>query len=96
MSAVIPEEEDIFYCVGLLYSGGFDDWEILDGLNEKILKYCNKKGLKIKQYLPHYKTKEDWMKHFGEKWNTFQQRKIQFDPKMILSPGQRIFTFTSF
>ncbi|XP_019246483.1 PREDICTED: cytokinin dehydrogenase 3-like [Nicotiana attenuata] len=95
MSAVIPEE-DIFYCVGLLYSSGFDDWEVLDSLNDKILMNCNKKGLKIKQYLPHYKTKEDWMKHFDEKWNTFQQRKIQFDPKMILSPGQRIFTFTSF
>ncbi|XP_059316195.1 cytokinin dehydrogenase 3-like [Lycium ferocissimum] len=90
MSAVIPEE-DTFYCVGLLYSSDFDDWQILDGLNEKMLKHCDKNGLKIKQYLPHYKTKEDWMRHFGEKWNTFQQRKIQFDPKMILSPGQRIF-----
>ncbi|XP_016471206.1 cytokinin dehydrogenase 3-like [Nicotiana tabacum] len=90
MSAVIPEEET-FYCVGLLHSSGFNDWKNLDDQNEEILNYCDKAGLKIKQYLPHYKTKEDWIKHFGKKWNIFQQRKSQFDPKMILSPGQRIF-----
>ncbi|XP_059284197.1 cytokinin dehydrogenase 3-like isoform X1 [Lycium ferocissimum] len=90
MSVVIPEEET-FYCVGLLHSCGFNDWESLDGQNEEILNYCEKKGLKIKQYLPHYRTKEAWMNHFGKKWEVFQQRKSQFDPKMILSPGQKIF-----
>ncbi|KAK4344322.1 hypothetical protein RND71_037416 [Anisodus tanguticus] len=91
MSAVIPEEET-FYCVGLLHSSnGYDECKILDDQNEEILKYCDKAGIKIKQYLPHYKTKHDWIKHFGKKWNIFQQRKIQFDPKVILSPGQRIF-----
>ncbi|XP_060209927.1 cytokinin dehydrogenase 3-like [Lycium barbarum] len=91
MSAVIPEEET-FYCVGLLHSAsGYDECKILDDQNEEILNYCDKAGLNIKQYLPHYKTKEDWTKHFGKNWNIFQQRKTQFDPKMILSPGQRIF-----
>ncbi|CAN4094490.1 unnamed protein product [Withania somnifera] len=91
MSAVIPEEE-IFYCVGLLHSSsGYNECKILDEQNEEILKYCDKVGLNIKQYLPHYKTKEDWIKHFGKKWNIFQQRKNQFDPKKILSPGQKIF-----
>ncbi|XP_047265696.1 cytokinin dehydrogenase 3 [Capsicum annuum] len=91
MSAVIPEE-DTFYCVGLLHSArGYDECKILDNQNEEILKYCDNTGLNIKQYLPHYKTKEDWIKHFGKKWNIFQQRKNQFDPKKILSPGQRIF-----
>ncbi|MCD7466601.1 hypothetical protein HAX54_003443 [Datura stramonium] len=91
MSAVTPEDE-IFYCVGLLHSsGGCNDCKTLDNQNEQILNYCDKAGIKIKQYLPHYKTKEDWIKHFGGKWNTFQQRKDQFDPKRILSPGQRIF-----
>lgn len=92
MSAVIPEE-DTFYCVGLLYTGGMNDWEVLDELNEEILKFCDEDaaGNRIKQYLPHYKTREDWMKHFGKKWNGFQENKARFDPKMILSPGQRIF-----
>ncbi|XP_060209923.1 cytokinin dehydrogenase 3-like isoform X1 [Lycium barbarum] len=91
MSAVIPEEET-FYCVGLLHSSsGYAECKILDDQNDEILNFCDKAGLNIKQYLPHYKTEEDWIKHFGKKWNTFQQRKNQFDPKMILSPGQRIF-----
>ncbi|KAK4343371.1 hypothetical protein RND71_036465 [Anisodus tanguticus] len=91
MSAVIPEEET-FYCVGLLHSSsGYDECKILDDQNEEILNYCDKAGINIKQYLPHYKTKESWIRHFGKKWNNFQQRKNQFDPKMILSPGQRIF-----
>ncbi|PHT73531.1 hypothetical protein T459_24316 [Capsicum annuum] len=91
MSAVIPEEET-FYSVGFLHSSsGYDECKILDNQNEEILKYCDSVGLNIKQYLPHYKTKEDWIKHFGKKWNIFQQRKNQFDPKKILSPGQRIF-----
>ncbi|KAJ8528227.1 hypothetical protein K7X08_021919 [Anisodus acutangulus] len=91
MSAVIPEEET-FYCVGLLHSSsGYDECKILDDQNEEILNYCDKAGINIKQYLPHYKTKESWIRHFGKKWNNFQQRKNQFDPKMILSTGQRIF-----
>ncbi|CAK9144130.1 unnamed protein product [Ilex paraguariensis] len=90
MSAVIPDE-DTFYCVGFLRSTGFNDWEVLDDQNKEILQVCEKSGIKMKQYLPHYKTKEGWMNHFGSKWNTFQDRKSQFDPKMILSPGQGIF-----
>ncbi|KAL3532628.1 hypothetical protein ACH5RR_006149 [Cinchona calisaya] len=92
MSAVIPDE-DIFYCVGLLHSGTFDDWKALDDQNNEILEFCDKNDIKIKQYLPHYKTRQEWMNHFGSKWSTFVERKSRFDPKMILSPGQRIFNF---
>lgn len=92
MSAVIPDE-DIFYCVGFLHSGTFDDWKALDDQNNEIIEFCDKNGIKIKQYLPHYKTRQEWINHFGSKWNTFQERKARFDPKMILSPGQRIFNF---
>ncbi|CAI9782653.1 unnamed protein product [Fraxinus pennsylvanica] len=90
MSAVTPDE-DIFYCVGLLHSGSFDDWQDLDNQNKEILEFCDRAGIKMKQYLPHYKSKEDWIKHFGSKWNNFLERKAQFDPRMILSPGQKIF-----
>ncbi|XP_052199911.1 cytokinin dehydrogenase 3-like isoform X2 [Diospyros lotus] len=90
MSAVIPDE-DIFYSVGLLRSGSDADWEILENQNKEILKFCEKAGIKAKQYLPHYRTREEWMNHFGSKWDTFRERKAQFDPKMILSPGQGIF-----
>ena len=89
-SAVIPDE-DIFYTVGLLHSSGADDWEPLENQNKEILKFCDKAGIKIKRYLSRYTTKKDWMNHFGPKWRTFEDRKAQFDPKMILSPGQQIF-----
>ncbi|CAL5398632.1 unnamed protein product [Camellia sinensis] len=91
MSAVIPEE-DTFYSIGLLLSSVDNgNWEVLEDQNKQILDFCDKAGIKAKQYLPHYRTKEDWMNHFGSKWDTFQQRKALFDPKFILSPGQRIF-----
>ncbi|RVW64307.1 Cytokinin dehydrogenase 3 [Vitis vinifera] len=89
-SAVIPDE-DIFYTVGLLHSSGADNWEPLENQNKEILKFCDKAGIKIKRYLSRYTTKKDWMNHFGPKWRTFEDRKAQFDPKMILSPGQQIF-----
>ncbi|KAL2513339.1 Cytokinin dehydrogenase 3 [Abeliophyllum distichum] len=92
MSAVVPDE-DIFYSVGLLHSGSFNDWQDLDNQNNEILDFCDRAGIKMKQYLPHYKSKEEWIKHVGPKWNTFQERKAQFDPRMILSPGQNIFNY---
>ncbi|KAL6974546.1 Cytokinin dehydrogenase [Sarracenia purpurea var. burkii] len=91
MSAVTPEE-DIFYTVGLLPSSGEDEWEVLEDQNKQVLRFCEEAGIKAKQYLPHYTTKEEWMNHFGSKWDTFLHKKAQFDPKMMLSPGQRIFT----
>lgn len=90
MSASIPDE-DIFYTVGFLHSSGFDNWKDYDTQNKEIVQFCNDAGINIKQYLPHYRTQEDWTKHFGPKWRTFVERKQQFDPRMILSPGQRIF-----
>ncbi|MCL7024827.1 hypothetical protein MKW94_002787 [Papaver nudicaule] len=90
-SAVVPDEE-IFYSVGLLQSSGMNDWEFLEEQNKEILRFCEKVGIKFKQYLPHYETKTEWENHFGAKWDLFQQRKIMFDPKRILSPGQRIFS----
>ncbi|KAF2302705.1 hypothetical protein GH714_001290 [Hevea brasiliensis] len=89
-SAVIPDEE-VFYTVGFLHSSGFDDWQKYDDQNKELLKFCEKAGIKVKQYFPHDKSKEEWINHFGSKWRTFRERKALFDPKMMLSPGQRIF-----
>ncbi|KAK8940040.1 Cytokinin dehydrogenase 10 [Platanthera guangdongensis] len=89
MSAVVPDE-DVFYSVGILLSSA-DDWESLEKQNIEILQLCDRLGMKIKQYLPHYRNQEDWMKHFGEKWERFAAMKRRYDPKAILSPGQRIF-----
>ncbi|GMJ07344.1 cytokinin oxidase 3 [Hibiscus trionum] len=90
MSASIPDEE-VFYTVGFLHASGFDNWKTYDDQNQAVLQFCQKAGIEIKQYLGHYSTKEDWIHHFGSKWNTFQQRKLQYDPKFLLSPGQSIF-----
>ncbi|XP_010262099.1 PREDICTED: cytokinin dehydrogenase 3-like [Nelumbo nucifera] len=93
MSAVIPDDvDDIFYSVGLLQSSGMHDWEYLENQNKEILMFCEKAGIKVKQYLPHYRSKAEWVNHLGPKWETFKAWKNKFDPKAILSPGQRIFT----
>ncbi|XP_071715308.1 cytokinin dehydrogenase 2-like [Rutidosis leptorrhynchoides] len=98
MSVIIPDDdddddEDMFYTVGLLFtSQSDDDFSRKEKQNNEILQFCSESGINIKQYFPHYVNKQDWMKHFGNKWDVFQQRKAQFDPKMILSPGQTIFT----
>ncbi|KAI4344520.1 hypothetical protein L6164_011737 [Bauhinia variegata] len=91
MSAVIPDEE-IFYIVGLLHTGRFDQLEAYQTQNQQVLQFCEDAGIKFKQYLPQDKTKEQWKEHFGPKWQAFQERKEEFDPKHILSPGQSIFT----
>ncbi|KAJ9164439.1 hypothetical protein P3X46_024015 [Hevea brasiliensis] len=90
MSAAIPDE-DIFYTAGLLYTSGINDWQVYEDQNKAILEFCDKAGINVKQYLPNHATKNEWIKHFGSKWTDFEQRKALFDPKMILSPGQRIF-----
>lgn len=90
MSAVTPDEE-VFYTVGLLRTA-VDNWEFLEDQNREILSFCEEAGIECKQYLPHYETKAQWKKHFGQKWNMFVDRKQKFDPKGLLSPGQRIFT----
>ncbi|KAL9154076.1 hypothetical protein ABFS82_10G090300 [Erythranthe guttata] len=90
ISAVIPDEE-VFYMLGLLHSTGHDKYHIYDKFNNRILGLCKKAGVNVKQYLTQYKSKQDWIKHYGSKWKIIRQTKATFDPKMILSPGQRIF-----
>ncbi|XP_073008004.1 cytokinin dehydrogenase 7-like [Typha latifolia] len=88
-SAVIPDEE-IFYSVGLLRSG-VHELEQLEAQNKEILQFCKASRIGCKQYLPHYETQVDWMKHFGPQWDLFVERKMRYDPKLLLAPGQRIF-----
>lgn len=91
MSAMIPDEE-MFYSVGLLRSAIAGDWQHLEELNHGTLRFCREQGIRIKQYLPHYESQADWMQHLGPKWNRLLQLKRRYDPKALLSPGQRIFT----
>ncbi|KAH7519213.1 cytokinin dehydrogenase 3 [Ziziphus jujuba] len=91
MSTAIPDE-DIFYTVAFLHSSGIQDWEAYDAVNKQVLGFCEKNGIVVKQYLPHYETQGDWINHFGSKWTNFQKMKANFDPNNILSPGQRIFS----
>ncbi|KAK6139626.1 hypothetical protein DH2020_026633 [Rehmannia glutinosa] len=92
MSAVIPEdEEDIFYMLALLHSCPPNQYHILDELNNEIVRLCEKAGIKTKQYLASYESQQEWINNYGSKWKTIRERKEKFDPKRILSPGQRIF-----
>ncbi|XP_030530037.1 cytokinin dehydrogenase 3 [Rhodamnia argentea] len=90
MSAVVPDE-DVFYTVGFLHSSGFDDWQRFDLQNKELLSFCEDAGIEVKHYLPNFGNEQEWTRHFGSKWRTFCNRKTRFDPKMIFSPGQRIF-----
>ncbi|CAM0880230.1 unnamed protein product [Alopecurus aequalis] len=96
-SAVFPEEEEVFYTVGILRSSTSDRGQLLRRLeeeNEEIMRFCEEAGIACVQYLPYYADQAGWeKKHFGPtKWARFVERKRKYDPKAILSRGQRIFT----
>ncbi|KAG9455674.1 hypothetical protein H6P81_000182 [Aristolochia fimbriata] len=92
MSTAVPDEE-VFYTIGLLRSAAtVEDLEYQEKENREILRFCETDCTGFKQYLPHYETKEDWEKHFGNKWDKFVEMKTKYDPKAILSPGQKIFS----
>ena len=95
-SSVVTPNEDVFYLVALLRSALDNGEETLtlkhlSDENRKILKFCKESQINAKQYLPHYRTQEDWMEHYGDKWPQIYQRKMEFDPRRILATGQKIF-----
>jgi cytokinin dehydrogenase len=93
---VFPEEEEVFYTVGILQSStnGVQMLRHLEEQNEEIMRFCEEAGIPCVQYLPYYPSPDGWeKKHFGPaKWARFFERKEKYDPKAILSRGQRIFT----
>ncbi|KAL2346294.1 hypothetical protein Fmac_000294 [Flemingia macrophylla] len=93
-SSVVTPEEDVFYLVAFLRSAlDTETLEYLSNENRQILRFCHDSEIKVKQYLPHYTTHQEWMDHFGDKWTQFIARKMQFDPRQILATGQQIFQF---
>lgn len=93
-SSVVTPEEDVFYLVAFLRSAlDTETLEYLTNQNRQILRFCHDSEIKVKQYLPHYTTQQEWMDHFGDKWTQFNARKMQFDPRRILATGQQIFQF---
>ncbi|VAH58656.1 unnamed protein product [Triticum turgidum subsp. durum] len=72
-SAVLPEEEEVFYTVGILRSsvpastdGGRQLLRRLEEQNEDILRFCEEAGIPCVQYLPYYADQDGWeKKHFG-------------------------------
>lgn len=89
-------DEDLIYLVAFLShavpsSNGSDSLNHILKRNKQILEFCGTAHLGVKQYLPHYNKQEDWMHHFGPKWEVFAKRKSTYDPLALLAPGQRIF-----
>ncbi|KAL1833340.1 hypothetical protein ACET3Z_002991 [Daucus carota] len=94
-SLVLPDE-DIIYLVAFLshavpLPNGSDSLDHILKRNKQILEFCESAQLGVKQYLPHYHKQEEWMHHFGPKWEVFAKRKSAYDPLALLAPGQRIF-----
>lgn len=94
-SVALPESE-IFYIVALLRFNPPPPKgpapEFLVAQNQDIIQFCRSGGFDFKLYLPHYKSQEDWKRHFGNQWTRFMERKTSFDPLFILAPGQKIFS----
>nr|KYP65760.1 Cytokinin dehydrogenase 3 [Cajanus cajan] len=93
MSAVTPAE-DVFYAISLLHTAiglDIDGVQKFQAQNQQILQFCKNASIKITEYLTGNKTHQEWVEHFGPKWKVFEDRKVEFDPKRILSPGQGIF-----
>ncbi|KAI4337186.1 hypothetical protein L6164_015632 [Bauhinia variegata] len=93
-SVAVPESE-IFYIVALLRftppAPQGPAAELLVAQNQEIIQFCSSRGFDFKLYLPHYQSREDWKRHFGDQWTRFAERKANFDPLAILAPGQKIF-----
>ncbi|KAF3333439.1 cytokinin dehydrogenase 6-like protein [Carex littledalei] len=91
MSAVTPDEE-IFYVVSLLWTALENNAQTLTDANDQVVRICEEYSLGCKEYLPHFTNQQDWERQFGNKWGKFVSRKKKYDPKVLLSPGQQIFT----
>jgi cytokinin dehydrogenase len=93
MTAMTPiDDDDVFYAVSLLWSAfSIDEVMKLERENESVMEFCDKAGIKCKQYLPHYTSQDGWQQHFGAKWGKITELKAKYDPQAILSPGQKIF-----
>ncbi|KAJ1691159.1 hypothetical protein LUZ63_015314 [Rhynchospora breviuscula] len=92
MSAVTPNEE-VFYRADFLWtSEAANETKSIAKKNKQIQNICEKYNFGCKEYLPHFTNQIAWQKQFGEKWEKFVSRKMKYDPKALLSPGQRIFT----
>ncbi|CAL4970570.1 unnamed protein product [Urochloa decumbens] len=91
MTTATPND-DVFYNVALLWSAlSANDVEQLHRDNKAVIAFCEKAGIGYKQYLPHHTSQDGWLQHFGVKWSKIIELKAKYDPKAILSPGQRMF-----
>lgn len=97
-STVLPEtdEENVLYIVGMLRAANPTTCstkcltEILHQ-NHHISETAAGPRIRAKQYLPHHLRPQQWLDHFGGKWDRFLARKSEFDPLHVLAPGQGIF-----
>ncbi|XP_049400650.1 cytokinin dehydrogenase 1-like [Solanum stenotomum] len=99
-TSMVTPDEDVFYLIAFLssampFSTGKDGIEHIMNQNKRVLSFCEKTRIGMKQYLPNHKTQEEWKHHFGSQWEAFTRRKSTYDPLAILAPGQRIFKRTA-
>ncbi|TKY62653.1 Cytokinin dehydrogenase 1 [Spatholobus suberectus] len=95
-TSLVTPEEDVFYLVAFLSSAvpnstGADSLEHILAQNKRIIEFCTRAQLRVKQYLPYYSTQEEWQAHFESRWEAFVERKRAYDPLALLAPGHRIF-----
>ncbi|KAF0934157.1 hypothetical protein E2562_023420 [Oryza meyeriana var. granulata] len=75
--AAVVSDDDVFYAMGLLWSTvAAGDVKRLERENKAVLAFCDNKGIRYKQYLPHYASQDRWQCHFGAKWSRVAELKV--------------------
>lgn len=87
-------DEEICYLVGILWTAPPDDRSAIEAqvaANRALFEQARELGG------VHYPigsipfSPADWRQHFGADWQRFRGQKARYDPRQVLTPGQRIF-----
>ncbi|KAF3526480.1 hypothetical protein F2Q69_00051652 [Brassica cretica] len=66
--------------------------DFLDRVHKAELKLRSKNLWEMgRKKLGRYTGREEWVDHYGDRWDQFRSMKTEFDPRHILATGQKIF-----
>lgn len=90
-------KDDIIYLFSVLRTAPPDPTVVnaMITANRALFEQARNQGGKSYRISAFPFTKEDWVQHFDESWQAFQQQKASLDPQNILTPGQGIFENTN-
>jgi FAD/FMN-containing dehydrogenase len=90
----IPRNDRQFFVVGLLRSADVGDDAMISRMvenNRSWFERVSDAGGKLYPICAVPLSPPDWQAHFGASWQTLAEAKRQYDPRNLLTPGQRMF-----